>query len=103
MKLWSRKKNPCLFCWQTLNCKVTATWNQGYDVQKNILWKIKLIAWSFLNQPRCKIHRIHLFLNIYFIEVELIYNVVLISATQQSDYSIHIFYIVWGVHILYIC
>ena len=32
-----------------------------------------------------------LFKKIYFIEVQLIYNVVLISAVQQSDSVIHIY------------
>ena len=45
-----------------------------------------------LIEARRQKHILIYFLNlIYFIEVELIYNVVLISAVQQSDSVIHIY------------
>ena len=57
----------------------------------SVYYFVILSFWQ-MNKSRLKEVRVFVFFN--FIEVQLIYNIVLISAVQQSDSVIHIFFFI---------
>lgn len=58
-KTFTKLDSSCL-------CRCFSSWNQGcnpwhlVDVHKNVLWKTEIIIWNSLDQPRHKMHSVHI-------------------------------------------